>query len=193
MWTPAPPKSTMIQNRHSSFLNDFDSTTESDSNKSSGLEWWAPENQLGLDRSDIQWGSEVNKHAALKKKGKPKNHKGAIKYWDFTQKKWTVGYKLVLETIPKRRQFWTSMWNCPWKTEKRSVISLHRQDISLIENVRKKRIPTLILLFQSHLVLRGLPLISSLTQWRLESESVKVARSQWMRERESGREAVRKR
>ena len=77
---PRPPKLMMIQNRHSSFLNDFNSTTESDSDKSSGLEWWAPENQLGLDRSDIQWGSKVNKHAALKKEGKPKNHKGAIKY-----------------------------------------------------------------------------------------------------------------
>lgn len=78
----------MIHNRHSSPIivsDEIESVTESDS--ASGAEWWAPENQLGLEPEyafGIGWDDEVNDEVndgvALDEKGEINHHQATAQY-----------------------------------------------------------------------------------------------------------------
>jgi hypothetical protein len=73
----------MSENRRSSPITNFNSSTRSDTDESSFAEWWAPENQLGLEPDHpFNFGrdNQVIEEVALEKKGKIKYHEGAAKY-----------------------------------------------------------------------------------------------------------------
>lgn len=73
----------MVHNRCSTPIADFDSSTESDTDKSCSVKSFGPENQLGLESQyefDLPCNNQVDGDIALEKEGKIKYHEGAIKY-----------------------------------------------------------------------------------------------------------------
>jgi hypothetical protein len=88
------PEPTMIRNRSSPIIpkEDTESSTESDSSgserrvpenaesDSSSVEWWGPENQLGLEPGDQFGLRRDDQVVALDKKGEIKHYEAIAKY-----------------------------------------------------------------------------------------------------------------
>lgn len=123
------PEPTMTQNRYpsripSSIPNedvDEDSSTESDV---SGAEWSGPENQLGLEPDDQAVG--------LDKKGDIRHHETIAIYWDLPRQR-------DPSRRSQKRDGYKHQYQAVIGKSKKGEISLHCQNRSLIEDVRKKR------------------------------------------------------